>query len=47
MSSVLVGAESSIFGSKVSKVEENETDVEGTAVFSSSWLPGSDSKYDS
>ncbi|RWR92651.1 nucleolar complex protein 2 [Cinnamomum micranthum f. kanehirae] len=46
-SSVLVGAESSMFSSKVSKVEENEIEtdnVEGTAIFSSSWLPGRDSK---
>ena len=51
LSSVLVGANSSVFGSK--QISENDDDnddddtknEEGTAAFSSSWLPGIDSKY--
>ncbi|KAF8404083.1 hypothetical protein HHK36_008960 [Tetracentron sinense] len=46
-SSVLVGAESSVFGNKISATdEENDTrSVEdGSTVFSSSWLPGSNAK---
>ncbi|KAL5993354.1 Nucleolar Complex 2 protein [Asimina triloba] len=42
-SSVLVGAESSVFGSKVKEIdEEDDTEnlKEGAAAFSSSWLPG-------
>ncbi|GFZ18217.1 Noc2p family [Actinidia rufa] len=51
-SSVLVGANSSVFGSK--QISENDGDgdddtrnEEGTAAFSSSWLPGIDSKTES
>ncbi|KAM2056215.1 hypothetical protein TB2_028372 [Malus domestica] len=44
-SSVLVGEHSSVFGSKGRESDEDGTrDEEGTAVFSSSWLPGKDSK---
>ncbi|XP_052186967.1 nucleolar complex-associated protein 2 [Diospyros lotus] len=45
-SSVLVGAKSSIFGSKVAESDEDDDNrnEEGAAAFSSSWLPGSDSK---
>ncbi|KAM1998226.1 hypothetical protein EV2_005751 [Malus domestica] len=45
-SSVLVGEHSSVFGSKgqESDEEDDTRDEEGTAVFSSSWLPGKDSK---
>lgn len=45
-SSVLVGAKSSVFASKVSKAEEKGTAnvEEGVAIFSSSWLPGSEPK---
>ncbi|KAM1055234.1 hypothetical protein ACFX13_029473 [Malus domestica] len=40
-SSVLVGEHSSVFGSKGRESDEDGTrDEEGTAVFSSSWLPG-------
>ncbi|XP_058090200.1 nucleolar complex-associated protein 2 isoform X2 [Magnolia sinica] len=44
-SSILVGADSSVFGSKVKEIDE-EDDTEnpkvGAAAFSSSWLPGND-----
>ncbi|KAL7170836.1 hypothetical protein ACSBR2_035659 [Camellia fascicularis] len=47
-SSVLVGDHSSAFGSKMSENDEDDdNDIrneEGTAVFNSLWLPGSDSK---
>ncbi|CAL8998479.1 unnamed protein product [Prunus brigantina] len=45
-SSVLVGEHSSVFGSKVRESDEeyDPKDEEGTTVFSSSWLPGTDSK---
>ncbi|XP_048425596.1 uncharacterized protein LOC125470488 [Pyrus x bretschneideri] len=44
-SSVLVGEHSSVLGSKGRESNEDDTrDEEGTAVFSSSWLPGKDSK---
>ncbi|TKY50579.1 nucleolar complex protein 2 [Spatholobus suberectus] len=48
-SSVLVGEESSKFGNEVSESDEEDArkNKEGAAVFSSSWLPGNDSKYDS
>ncbi|PSR90231.1 Nucleolar complex protein [Actinidia chinensis var. chinensis] len=50
-SSVLVGANSSVFGSKqISENDDDEDDTrneEGTAAFSSSWLPGIDSKTES
>ncbi|XP_068338305.1 nucleolar complex-associated protein 2 [Pyrus communis] len=44
--SVLVGEHSSVFGSKgrESDEEDDTRDEEGTAVFSSSWLPGKGSK---
>ncbi|GLT76566.1 hypothetical protein SLA2020_482190 [Shorea laevis] len=48
-SSVLVGEKSSIFESKMGKIPESDEEDdtrndEGAAVFSSSWLPGNDSK---
>ncbi|XP_027365417.1 nucleolar complex protein 2 homolog isoform X2 [Abrus precatorius] len=45
-SSVLVGEESSIFGNEISESDEDDAkrNEEGAAVFSSSWLPGNDSK---
>ncbi|XP_010274938.1 PREDICTED: nucleolar complex protein 2 homolog [Nelumbo nucifera] len=45
-SSVLVGAQSSVFGNKMSGTDEedNMENEEGAAVFSSSWLPGGDNK---
>jgi len=51
-SSVLVGEESSVFGDEESASDEEDTkenedakeNVDGTAAFSSSWLPGND-KY--
>ncbi|XP_068311021.1 nucleolar complex-associated protein 2-like [Pyrus communis] len=45
-SSVLVGEHSSVFGSKgrESEEEDDTRDDEGIAAFSSSWLPGKDSK---
>lgn len=48
-SSVLVGEESSKFGNEMSESDEEDAgkNVEGAAVFSSSWLPGNDSKYGS
>lgn len=45
-SSVLVGAQSSVFGSKVSDADEDDDSggiEKGATVFSSSWLPGKDS----
>ncbi|XP_077249793.1 noc2p family [Tasmannia lanceolata] len=43
-SSVLVGEKSSVFDSKISEIAEDPVDrEEGTAVFNSPWLPGSDS----
>ena len=47
-SSLLVGENSSIFRSKMTESNEEEDHTEnekGTAVFGSSWLPGSGSKY--
>ncbi|TKY50583.1 Nucleolar complex protein [Spatholobus suberectus] len=43
---VLVGEESSKFGNEVSESDEEDArkNKEGAAVFSSSWLPGNDSK---
>ncbi|KAL2968628.1 hypothetical protein AAZX31_15G038400 [Glycine max] len=48
-SSVLVGDESSKFGNEISESDEEDArkNEDGDAVFSSSWLPGNDSKYDS
>ncbi|XP_015573724.1 nucleolar complex-associated protein 2 [Ricinus communis] len=44
-SSVLVGEHSSEFGNKVSEIDEDDSDNEkGAAIFSSSWLPGGESK---
>ncbi|GFZ20749.1 Noc2p family [Actinidia rufa] len=48
-SSVLVGANSSVFRSKISENDDDNEDddtrnEDGTAAFSSSWLPGIDSK---
>ncbi|KAF3452608.1 hypothetical protein FNV43_RR03041 [Rhamnella rubrinervis] len=45
-SSILVGEKSSVFGNKIpeSNEEEDTGNEEGTAVFSSSWLPGTDPK---
>lgn len=44
--SVLVGAESSVFTSRLSEIPDNEEDEEeAEAVFSSSWLPAKKSKY--
>ncbi|KAI4306718.1 hypothetical protein L6164_029972 [Bauhinia variegata] len=49
-SSVLVGEESSVFGNKISESDEEDDEEdarkneEGAAVFSSSWLPGTESK---
>ena len=49
--SVLVGEGSSIFGRKIQESDEEDDDdaknQEGASVFSSSWLPGKGSKYDS
>lgn len=46
-SSVLVGERSSVFGNKIPESDEEEDigNEEGTAVFSSSWLPGTNPKY--
>jgi len=43
-----VGEESSKFGNKISESDEEDArkNEEGAAVFSSSWLPGNESKYD-
>ncbi|XP_020209987.1 nucleolar complex protein 2 homolog [Cajanus cajan] len=45
-SSVIVGEESSKFGNEISESDEEDArkNEEGAAVFSSSWLPGNDSK---
>eukprot|EP00256_Glycine_max_P054825 XP_014621788.1 LOW QUALITY PROTEIN: nucleolar complex protein 2 homolog [Glycine max] len=45
-SSVLVGEESSKFGNEISESDEEDArkNVDGAVVFSSSWLPGNDSK---
>lgn len=45
-SSVIVGKESSVFGDEASESDEEDIkeDEDGTAAFSSSWLPGND-KY--
>ncbi|XP_054800533.1 nucleolar complex-associated protein 2-like [Prosopis cineraria] len=46
-SSVLVGEECSVFGSKISESDEDDDarkNEEGASVFSSSWLPGKGSK---
>lgn len=45
-SSVIVGAESSVFGKKLAESDEENDDAgdDGTAVFSSSWLPGKESR---
>ncbi|XP_050221975.1 nucleolar complex-associated protein 2 [Mercurialis annua] len=45
-SSVLVGEHSSVFGNKVSEIddEHDSEDENGAAVFSSSWLPGGEPK---
>ncbi|GMH21716.1 hypothetical protein Nepgr_023558 [Nepenthes gracilis] len=45
-SSVLVGAQSSTFGKKIAEHDEegDAPNEEGAAVFSSSWLPGKDSR---
>ncbi|KAI9092574.1 hypothetical protein K1719_027702 [Acacia pycnantha] len=46
-SSVLVGEESSVFGSKIPESDEDDDgrrNEEGASVFSSSWLPGKGSK---
>ncbi|XP_040995041.1 nucleolar complex protein 2 homolog isoform X2 [Juglans microcarpa x Juglans regia] len=45
-SSVLVGEHSSVFTRRISESDEEDVTVneEGASVFSSSWLPGSDSK---
>lgn len=44
-----MGAKGSVFGSKISENDDDDDEItneEGVAVFSSSsWLPGSDSKY--
>lgn len=44
---MLVGEKWSVFGNKTpeSDVEEDTRSEKGTAVFSSSWLPGTDTKY--
>ncbi|KAL6968006.1 Nucleolar Complex 2 protein [Sarracenia purpurea var. burkii] len=43
-SSVIVGADSSVFGSKIPENEDDDTrNEEGIAAFSTSWLPGSNS----
>lgn len=46
-SSMLVGEKWSVFGNKTpeSDVEEDTRSQKGVAVFSSSWLPGTDTKY--
>lgn len=47
--SVIVGEESAVFGKNATSSEEEEDEADmnekGAAAFSSSWLPGSDSKY--
>lgn len=45
--SVIVGEHSSVFSKKMpeSDEEDDTRDEKGVAVFSSSWLPGSDSQY--
>ena len=47
--SVIVGEESAVFGKNAPSSEEEEDEADrnekGAAAFSSSWLPGSDSKY--
>lgn len=45
--SVLVGENSSVFGDQHSSDEEDSgtKHEQGATIFSSSWLPGSDSKY--
>jgi len=47
-SSVIVGEESSKFGNEISESDEEDArkNEKGAAVFSSSWLPGNESKYD-
>ena len=44
-----MGDESSKFGNEISESDEEDArkNEDGDAVFSSSWLPGNDSKYDS
>lgn len=48
-SSVIVGEDSAVFGKNAPSSEEEEDEADrnekGAAAFSSSWLPGSDSKY--
>lgn len=49
--SVLVGSHSSLFGKKTSEDSDDEEEddtanVDGATVFNSSWIPGSDSKYE-
>lgn len=45
---MLVGEESSKFGNEISESDEEDarSNEKGAAVFSSSWLPGNESKYD-
>lgn len=50
--SVVVGEKSAVFGSKLDQVPANDEeddirDDDGASIFSSSWLPGSDSRFDS
>ena len=49
--SVLVGEKSAVFGSKLDQIpaSDEEDDIrnkDGATVFSSSWLPGGDSRFD-
>lgn len=47
--SVLVGENTIVFGNKASEMNEDEDDdvenEKGAAIFSSSWLPGGESRY--
>jgi len=47
ISSVIVGAESSVFEKKLAESDEENDGAgdDGAAVFSSSWLPGKESRY--